>query len=114
MNKIMEYMFFGLPIVCYELTEHRVSAQDAALYVQANSERALAEGISVLLDDLGRRSRMSDYGAKRVRESLAWQHSIPPLLAAYDTIFARLEALPRTAAWTSAGTTARDQGEFGD
>ena len=30
MNKIMEYMFFGLPIVCYDLTEHKVSAQDAA------------------------------------------------------------------------------------
>ena len=51
MNKIMEYMFFGLPIVCYDLTEHKVSAQDAALYVEANSERALANGIRDLLDE---------------------------------------------------------------
>jgi nucleotide-binding universal stress UspA family protein len=29
MNRIMEYMFFGLPIVAYELTEHRVSAGPA-------------------------------------------------------------------------------------
>jgi glycosyltransferase involved in cell wall biosynthesis len=114
MNKILEYMFFGLPIVCYELAEHRVSARDAALYVQANSERALADGISVLLDDPGRRSRMSHYGAKRVRERLAWQHSIPPLLAAYDAIFARLEAHPRTAAWTSQAMAARDKGGLGD
>ena len=91
MNKIMEYMFFGLPIVCYDLTEHKVSAQDAALYVEANSERALADGISVLLDDPARRERMSQYGAKRVREKLVWQHSVPPLLAAYDAIFARLQ-----------------------
>ena len=62
MNKIMEYMFFGLPIVCYDLTEHRVSAQDAALYVEANSERALAEGIGGLL---GRqRSPCADVGVR--------------------------------------------------
>jgi glycosyltransferase involved in cell wall biosynthesis len=87
MNKIMEYMFFGLPIVSYDLTEHRVSAQDAALYVEPNSERALADGISALLDDPGRRKRMAQFGAQRVREKLAWQHSVPPLLAAYDAIF---------------------------
>jgi glycosyltransferase involved in cell wall biosynthesis len=88
MNKIMEYMFFGLPIVCYQLTEHRVSAQDAALYVEPNSERALAEGISGLLDDPARRERMSSYGAWRVREKLVWQHSVPSLLASYEAVFA--------------------------
>jgi glycosyltransferase involved in cell wall biosynthesis len=99
MNKIMEYMFFGLPIVSYELTEHKVSARDAALYVEPNSERALAEGISALLDDPGRRERMAQYGAQRVRERLVWQHSVPPLLAAYDAIFAPTSA-PATA-WRS-------------
>jgi glycosyltransferase involved in cell wall biosynthesis len=98
MNKIMEYMFFGLPIVCYDLTEHKVSAQDAALYVQANSERALAEGISSLLDGPVRRACMSEYGAKRVREKLVWQHSVPSLLRAYDAIFARVQPLARTTA----------------
>jgi glycosyltransferase involved in cell wall biosynthesis len=88
MNKIMEYMFFGLPIVCYALTEHKVSAQDAALYVQANSEWALAQGIGALLDDPARRARMSQHGAQRVREKLVWQHSVPSLLAAYDAVFA--------------------------
>jgi glycosyltransferase involved in cell wall biosynthesis len=104
MNKIMEYMFFGLPIVCYSLTEHKVSAQDAALYVEANSERALAEGISALLDDPGRRERMAQYGAQRVREKLVWQHSIPPLLAAYDAIFAPSSA--QVADWRSKGEPA--------
>ena len=101
MNKIMEYMFFGLPIVCYDLTEHKVSARDAALYVEANSERALANGISDLLDDDARRARMSSYGAERVREKLAWQHSVPPLLAAYDAVFARSQRLPGTKNWSS-------------
>jgi glycosyltransferase involved in cell wall biosynthesis len=90
MNKIMEYMFFGVPIVCYDLAEHRVSAQEAAVYADANSERALAEGISALLDDPVRRARMSRCGAARVRQKLVWQHSVPPLLAAYDAIFAPL------------------------
>jgi glycosyltransferase involved in cell wall biosynthesis len=101
MNKIMEYMFFGLPIVCYDLTEHKVSARDAALYVQANSERALADGISALLDDPARRARMARYGAARVREKLVWQHSVPPLLAAYDALFARAQPLAKTAGWRS-------------
>ena len=42
MNKIMEYMFFGLPVVAYELTEHRVSAGPAALFAEPNCEPALA------------------------------------------------------------------------
>ena len=114
MNKIMEYMFFGLPIVCYELAEHKVSARDAALYVQANSERALAEGISALLDDAGRRACMGRYGAERVRDKLAWQHSVPPLLAAYDAIFACIAALPRATTLSSGGTPARTEDGPGD
>ena len=35
MNKIMEYMALGKPIVQYDLTEGRVSAQDASLYAEA-------------------------------------------------------------------------------
>ncbi len=91
MNKIMEYMFFGLPIVSYDLTEHRVSAQDAAIYAESNSETALAEEVAKLLDDPETRKRMSEYGSTRVREKLVWQHSVPPLLAAYDAIFGRFK-----------------------
>ena len=92
MNKIMEYMFFGLPIVAYDLTEHRVSAQDAAIYAEPNVERALAEAVSGLLRAPAKRKAMSEYGASRVREKLVWQHSVPPLLAAYDAVFRPLEA----------------------
>lgn len=87
MNKIMEYMFFGLPIVCYDLAEHKVSADEAARYVLANSEEALAKAIGELLDDPAERARMSRFGKARVREKLVWQHSAGPLLAAYDRLF---------------------------
>ena len=87
MNKIMEYMFFGLPVVAYDLTEHRVSAGPAALLVEPNCERALARGISALLDDPARRRHMGEAGRSRVRSDLAGEHSAPVLLAAYDRLW---------------------------
>jgi glycosyltransferase involved in cell wall biosynthesis len=87
MNKIMEYMFFGLPIVAYDLTEHRVSAGRAALYARPDSERYLAAGIVELLDDPARRREMGRVGSERVRNVLAWEHSAPVLLSAYDRLW---------------------------
>jgi glycosyltransferase involved in cell wall biosynthesis len=87
MNKIMEYMFFRLPIVAYDLTEARVSAGDAALFVEPNRERELAKGIVELLDDPDRRRAMGAAGRERVRNALAWEHSAPVLLAAYDRLW---------------------------
>jgi glycosyltransferase involved in cell wall biosynthesis len=86
MNKVLEYMFFGLPVVAYDLRETRVSAGDAGLYVEPNQERALAEGIARLLDDADRRAEMGRVGQLRVKETLAWNHSVPALLAAYDRV----------------------------
>ena len=87
MNEIMEYMFFGLPIVAYDLTEHRVSAGPAALFADPNRERALAGRISELLDDPARRHQMGRAGRERVQAVLAWEHSAPVLLAAYDRLW---------------------------
>ena len=84
MNKIMEYMFFGLPIVCFDLTENRFSAQEAALYAEANDARSLARSIVELLADSERRFRMGRFGQERVREELAWCYSVPNLLTAYE------------------------------
>ena len=87
MNKIMEYMFFGLPIVAFDLAETRASALDAAVYAPANDDREMARRIADLLDDGDRRASMASYGQQRVRETLAWEYSEPPLLAAYDRMF---------------------------
>ena len=88
MNKVVEYMFFGLPVVAYDLHETRVSGGEAGLYVTANDERALAAGIARLLDDPEARRRMGEAGRRRVRTELAWAYSVPPLLAAYEQAFA--------------------------
>ena len=104
MNKIMEYMFFGLPIVAYDLTEHRVSAGPAALFADPNRERALAGCIVELLDDPARRHRMGQAGRERVQAVLAWEHSAPVLLAAYD----RLWPTPRGGRVIDLDPSARD------
>jgi glycosyltransferase involved in cell wall biosynthesis len=87
MNKIMEYMFFGLPVVGYELTENQVSAGEAALFAMPNQERELARRIAELLDDPARREQMGQAGRDRVRRVLSWEHSAPVLLAAYDRLW---------------------------
>jgi glycosyltransferase involved in cell wall biosynthesis len=84
MNKVMEYMYFGLPVVAYDLKETRVSAAEAGLYARPNDEEALAAAISGLLDDPEARHRMGQLAEQRVHETLAWSHAAPVLLTAYE------------------------------
>ncbi len=84
MNKIMEYMYFGLPIVAYDLIETIRSAEDALLTVPSGDEAEFAAALDRLLDDSDRRSRMSTSGRRRLESVLSWEHSVPPLLRAYE------------------------------
>jgi glycosyltransferase involved in cell wall biosynthesis len=86
MIKLMEYMAMGKPIVAFDLPEHRVSAQGAALYAQANDEMDFARKIEALMDDPERRRRMGEIGRKRVHSDLAWEHQEGNLLAAYEAV----------------------------
>jgi glycosyltransferase involved in cell wall biosynthesis len=88
MNKIMEYMALGKPIVQFDLTEGRFSAQEASLYARRNDVQDLAEKILYLLDRPEQRASMGDYGKQRVDSVLEWRHEEPKLLAAYQTLFA--------------------------
>jgi glycosyltransferase involved in cell wall biosynthesis len=100
MNKVIEYMYFGLPVVAFDLHETRVSAGAAGLYAEPNSEADLAAKISALLDDPDAQATMEEFGQRRVREVLAWDHSVAPLLAAYDRALRpsrRLVITPRSA-----------------
>ena len=86
MNKIMEYMALGKPIVQFDLAEGRVSAQEASLYARPNDAVDMALRILELRDDAPRRARMGGLGRKRVEEVLEWRHQVPRLLAAYDML----------------------------
>jgi glycosyltransferase involved in cell wall biosynthesis len=83
MNKVLEYMSVGLPIVSFELREAQVSAGDAAVYVECNDTDAFAAATSALLDDAAERERRGQIGQERVGGALSWEYSKVALLASY-------------------------------
>jgi glycosyltransferase involved in cell wall biosynthesis len=87
MNKVLEYMALGKPIVQFDLAEGRFSAQEAALYARPNDAVDLAAKLLELLDDPERRRRMGEFGRRRVEEVLEWRHQAPRLLEAYERLF---------------------------
>jgi glycosyltransferase involved in cell wall biosynthesis len=85
MIKIMEYMALGKPIVQFDSKEGRFSAQEASLY--AGKDDGVADFATKIIWLLGRpeeRKKMGEFGRKRIEEQLAWEYSIPKLLAAYQ------------------------------
>jgi len=87
MNKIMEYMALGKPIVQFDLAEGRCSALAASLYARPNDSADLAAKIVELIDDPQRRADMGRYGRGRVENELEWRHEAPKLLSAYDSLW---------------------------
>lgn len=87
MNKIMEYMALGKPIVQFDLTEGRFSAQRASLYAKQNDEVDFAQKILELIDNEALRREMGEFGRQRVTNELEWKYEAPKLLAAYDCLF---------------------------
>jgi len=86
MNKIMEYMAVGKPIVQFDLTEGRRTALEASLYATPPSTTDFADKIAALIDDPERRRTMGAYGRRRIEQALEWRHEAPKLLAAYETL----------------------------
>jgi glycosyltransferase involved in cell wall biosynthesis len=84
MNKTLEYMAVGLPVVAFDLEETRVSAGEAALYAEPNDPTGLARLTMQLLDQPEERARMAAIGRERVVGALSWERSAPSLLAAYE------------------------------
>ena len=87
MNKIMEYMALGKPIVQFDLTEGRFSAQKASAYARRNDPADMAAKIIELIDDPARREEMGAYGRRRVENELEWRFEVPKLLAAYESLW---------------------------
>jgi len=87
MNKIMEYMALGKPVVQFDLAEGRFSAQEASLYANRNDEVDMAEKILQLLGDPALRKRMGEFGRNRIINELEWKYEAPKLLKAYDAVF---------------------------
>jgi glycosyltransferase involved in cell wall biosynthesis len=96
MIKTMEYMAMGKPVVAFDLTETRFSAQDAALYATPNLVEDFANKIEVLLDDEELRLKLGAIGRKRIEEELSWDHTKQHLLLAYEMLF---PSSARSAEW---------------
>jgi glycosyltransferase involved in cell wall biosynthesis len=90
MNKVMEYMALGKPIVQFDLTEGRFSAQQASVYARRNDVFDLAMKIVELLDDPARRAAMGAFGRRRVENELEWRYEMPKLLMAYEALWTRV------------------------
>jgi glycosyltransferase involved in cell wall biosynthesis len=90
MIKVMEYMALGKPIVQFDLKEGRYSAGEASLYC-ANQDFAIgfAEKILWLIENPDARTRMGEFGRKRVQQELAWNYSVSHLLAAYQRVLSK-------------------------
>jgi glycosyltransferase involved in cell wall biosynthesis len=84
MNKVMEYMALGKPLVQFDLTEGRVSAGEASWYARQNDVADLAQKMVSLLEDENARIHMGAVGRERIEHVLSWQHEAPRLLAAYE------------------------------
>jgi glycosyltransferase involved in cell wall biosynthesis len=89
MNKIMEYMALGKPIVQFDLTEGRFSAQRASAYAKRNDPQDLAAKILELIDHPELREEMGAYGRRRVENELEWRFEVPKLLEAYRCLWPR-------------------------
>jgi glycosyltransferase involved in cell wall biosynthesis len=96
MNKVMEYMALGKPVVQFDLTEGRYSAGEASLYARPNDVVDFANKIFELLDNPEKRRVMGRIGQDRVRDELGWHRQAPQLLQAYESAL-RTGAIARTA-----------------
>lgn len=89
MNKTMEYMAFGVPVVAFDLRETRVSAGEAARYVTPNRVEEFAEAILDLVDAPDQRAEMGHVGRHRIETVLAWKFQKPGYVTVFDELVGR-------------------------
>ncbi|HEY0238334.1 MAG TPA: glycosyltransferase family 4 protein [Friedmanniella sp.] len=90
MNKTLEYMSFGLPVVAFDLKETRVSAAEAAVYVPDGDVAGYAQAIVDLLDDPDRYARMGAAGRSRIERGLSWSFQRAAYVGVMDVLAGRV------------------------
>ncbi len=81
--KMMEYMAGAKPIVAFDLPEHRVSAESAAVFAVPNDDYDFALKIAYLMDNPDMRKLLGAHGRSRVEAELSWAQQEKALLDAY-------------------------------
>ena len=95
MNKMIEYMAMGLPIVSFDLKESRYTAGDAALYISNDDPHAMGIAIIELLDDPKRRATMGQLGQQRFVDTLRWGFSARELERFYQRLLGSRAPVPQ-------------------
>jgi len=98
MNKTMEYMAFGLPVLAFDLRETRASAAEAGAYATPNDVEEMARLLIELIDDELRRKTMGSAGRERIEQKLAWSHQEAHYLSVYDNLLSREPGTQRVGA----------------
>ncbi len=86
MNKIIEYMAFGLGVAMFPLEEGMLLAGPAAEVADGLEPPALADAILRLLDDPHRRQALAGIARARVEELFTWPVHEKAYLAAYARV----------------------------
>jgi glycosyltransferase involved in cell wall biosynthesis len=89
MNKTLEYMAFGMPVIAFDLKETRVSANGAGSYVPSGDVAAYARAIVELVDDDEKRDDMGREGRLRIEKELGWPHQRDSYVEVYDRLVGR-------------------------
>jgi len=87
MNKPMEYMALGKPVITFTLKETMVTGGDVCQYVEGSDPRDLAAKVVELADDPKLREELGRRGIERVQNVLSWPHQAPNLLQIYEELF---------------------------
>lgn len=86
MNKVLEYMAFGVPVVQFDLNEGRFIAQEASVYAAENDPKKFAEETLRLLDNPELRSEMGRIGRARIAASFAWDQQEKLYVETYNRL----------------------------
>lgn len=86
MNKVMEYMALGKPMVQFNLKEGKYSAKKASLYAENNNVEDFANKIIELLSNSLLRHQMGEYGYQRVKNELCWDIEEQKLIKFYKKV----------------------------
>lgn len=87
MNKPMEYMAMGKPVIAHQLKETMVSGGDVAVYTETPDAAGLAARVLELADDPERRAELGLRGTERCRDVLSWPHQAPCLLSVFEKLY---------------------------
>ncbi|WP_205856866.1 glycosyltransferase family 4 protein [Phytoactinopolyspora endophytica] len=106
MNKTLEYMAHGVPVVSTDLRETRRCAGPAAEYVPDGEPAALAKTIATVIDNPARRREMALNGRLRIERLFAWPEQARAYVDMYDELLGRAQRQAPATRTTAAGPPA--------